>query len=69
MLGEQGIERGEVPCFLRVHVLHEREEGGVRAREGWGLRGVDERGGQFAGLVDSELEGGEVSMMRADSVC
>lgn len=27
----------------------------MRSYEGWGLRGVDDGGGQFAGLVDSEL--------------
>ena len=44
VLGEQGVEFGEVARFLRVHMLHEGEEGGMCAREGRGLRGIDERG-------------------------
>lgn len=54
VLGEDGVEVVEVAEFLVVHVLHEGFEVGVGAEEGGRLSGVDEDGGEFAGLVDAE---------------
>lgn len=49
------VEGGEVPGFLVVHVLHEGTQVRVGFDDGGGLRGVDQGGGEFAGLVDAEL--------------
>lgn len=57
MLVDEVVERCKVPGFLVVHVRHERSEVGVLADDERRLRFVDERGGQFAGLVDAELTG------------
>lgn len=40
--------------FLVVHVSHERAEVRVLADDDGGLGGVDERCGEFAGLIDSK---------------
>ena len=55
MLGKQLVEGVEMPGFLVVHVPHELAEVRFAADDGGRLSGVDERGGEFAGLVDAEL--------------
>lgn len=44
--------------FLVVHVSHEGAEVRMLADDDGGLGGVDERCGEFAGLVDSKLKVG-----------
>lgn len=41
MFGYEGVEGGEVPGFLGIHVLHCCAEVGMGAEERGGLRGVD----------------------------
>lgn len=55
MLVNEVVECAEVAGFLVEHVGHEGAEVRVSADEGACLRGVDEGGGKFAGLVDAEL--------------
>ena len=52
---EKRVEGIEVPRFLGVHVLHQGQEVWVGADERSSLRGIDEGGGKFASLVDTEL--------------
>lgn len=58
MLRDEVVEGVEVAEFLVVHVLHEGAEVRVRADYWRGLGGVDEDGGEFAGLVYTELRAG-----------
>lgn len=44
--------------FLVVHVSHERTEVRVLADDDGGLGGVDERCGEFTGLIDTKLKVG-----------
>lgn len=53
MFCEECGEGGEVAGFLGVHVVHEGAEMGVGFEYRWGLGGVDQGGGEFAGVVDS----------------
>lgn len=55
MAGEEVVEGAEVGGFLSVHMLQEGSEVRVGACQRGGLGGVDEGGGEFAGLVDAEL--------------
>jgi hypothetical protein len=63
MLADDFVEVLVVPCFLVVHVLHERAQMGVRAHENGVLGSVDEDGGEFAGLVDAQGGGEEVALL------
>lgn len=60
MLVDEGVEGVEVGGLLVVHVRHERAEVRVAADEGGSLGRVDEGSGEFAGLVDAQLERGRV---------
>lgn len=59
MLGNDLVEEVVVAGFLVVHVLHQRTQVGVFFHEQRGLRGVDQDGGEFAGLVYAEGGGEE----------
>lgn len=63
VLVDEGVEGVEVRGLLVVHVLHERAEVRVGADDRGRLRGVDERGGEFASLVDAEGRGEEVALL------
>ena len=62
MFSEEGVEGGEVAGFLVVHVFHEGAEVRVGGHEGGRLGSVDEGGGEFAGVVDAELEDGVLGL-------
>lgn len=54
MFGEDLVEVLEVPGFLIVHVFHQTPQLRV-GFNGWrGLSGVDERCGEFAGVIDAK---------------
>lgn len=55
MAGQERVEGSEVAGFLGVHVLHQGPQVRVRFDDEGRLRAVDERGGELAGLIDSEL--------------
>ena len=63
MLREDRVEVLEVADFLVMHVLHEALEVRVGAEKGRCLRGVDEDGGQLAGLVDAQGGVEEVALL------
>ena len=60
MLGDDAVEVVVVPCFLVVHVFHERAQVRVRPCYDGRLGGVDEDGSQFACLVYAEGRGEEL---------
>lgn len=62
MLAQDVVEVGVVPGFLVVHVLHQRAQVRVGAHDDGVLRGVDEDGGEFAGLVNAQRGGEEVPL-------
>lgn len=69
MLCNEFVECREVSGFLVIHVLHEGSEVGMRAYDLGCLRGIDERRGKFAGLVDSECAVQVLSLFLAQNVC
>lgn len=56
MASKEMVKSGEVAGFLSVHMLHHGTEMWVGLHDERGLGGVDEGCGEFAGLVDAELE-------------
>lgn len=52
--------------LLVVHVLHERTQRGVPRDERRGLAGVDEGGGELAGLVDAQGGGEELALLGSE---
>lgn len=56
MASEEMVEGGEVAGLLSVHVLHHGTEMWVGFYYGWSLGRVYSGCGEFAGLVDAELE-------------
>lgn len=59
MLAQDGVEVCVVAGFLVVHVLHEGPEVRVCPHDDGVLGGVDEDGGEFAGLVYAQGGGEE----------
>lgn len=63
MFRQDAVEVLVVACFLVVHVLHQWAQVGVCARYDGRLGGVDEDGGELAGLVDAQGRGEEVALL------
>lgn len=52
--------------FLVVHVSHERTEVRVLADDDGGLGGVDERCGEFTGLIDTKSRGEKFTLLLSE---
>jgi hypothetical protein len=59
VLGDERVEGRQVARFLLVHVLHEGPQVWLAREDRGGLRLVDERCGELAGLVDAQGRGEE----------